>query len=167
MHLFNMKSWALSIIVVVFIISIVSLLFPSGKLGKFIKSVFSLLLIFVAMKPIIKLKNGDFNYSTILISSETVLQEEYFDFFNNEKILAYKINCNKILNELGISNADIDFTYEIDKENKILFRSVSLNLINAVINSDKEHIVIIESAKQRIKDYLDLSDEFEILVIYN
>lgn len=167
MYLFSMKSWALSIVFVVFTISVISLLFPSGKLGKFIKSIFSLLLIFVTLKPIIKLKNSDVNISDVLVNNEIILQGEYLDFINNEKVSTYKKNCQKILNELGVLNAEIDFIYEMDKDNRIFFISVSLNLKNAVINSDKEHIVIIESAKQEIKDYLGLENGFEILVIYS
>lgn len=167
MYLFSMKSWALSIVFVVFTISVISLLFPSGKLGKFIKSIFSLLLIFVTLKPIIKLKNSDVNISDLLVDNEIILQGEYLDFINNEKVSTYKKNCQKILNELGVLNAEIDFIYEMDKDNRIFFISVSLNLKNAVINSDKEHIVIIESAKQEIKDYLGLENGFEILVIYS
>ena len=162
-----MKSWALSIVFVVFTISIISLLFPSGKLGKFIKIIFSLLLIFVTLKPIIKLKNDDVNFYSAFVNNEIAFQDSYLNFINNEKISTYKNNCIKILNELGVSNAEIDIIYELDKYNKILFVSVSLNLKNAVINSDKEHIVIIESAKQEIKDYLGLENGFEILVIYS
>ncbi len=160
-----MKSWALSIVVIVFTISIVSLLFPNGKIGKFIKSVFSFLLVFVVLKPIIKIKNNDFELDNFLVNNEIVLQDSYLQFYNNKKIKTYKDSCIKILNDCGINNAEIEFQYETDKYNKILFVSIILNLENAVINSDKEHIVIIETAKQKIKSYLNLSEEFDVLVI--
>ena len=56
-----MNTWIVSIIVVVLSISIISLIFPSGKLGNYVKSIFVFVLTFVILKPITELKNQEFN----------------------------------------------------------------------------------------------------------
>ena len=58
-----MKTWIVSIIVVVLSISIIALIFPSGKLGSYVKSIFVFVLTFVLLKPITEIKNQDVNIS--------------------------------------------------------------------------------------------------------
>lgn len=165
MHLFSMKTWVLSIVIVVFSISVISLIFPTGKLGKFIKAIFSFVLIFVVLKPVVGIKNFDYNIEDVFNKNEVVIQNLYLEYINDKKIEVYRNNCIKLMEKSGVYNANIDFEYEIAKYGKFLFKIVSLNLENAVINSDKEHIVIIETLKSEIKRYLNLNEDFLITVI--
>lgn len=165
MLLYSMKTWVLSIVIIVFSISVISLIFPTGKLGKFIKAIFSFVLIFVVLKPAVEIKNFDYNIEDVFNKNEVVIQDLYLEYINDKKIEGYKNNCIKLMEKSGVYNADIIFKYEIDKYGKFVFKIVSLNLENAVINSDKEHIVIIETVKSEIKRYLNLNEDFIITVI--
>ena len=146
-----MKIWVLSIVIIVFSISVISFIFPTGKLGKFIKAIFSFVLIFVVLKPAVEIKNFDYNIEDVFNKNEVVIQDLYLEYINDKKIEVYRNNCIKLMEKSGVYNANIDFEYEIDKYGKFVFKIVSLNLENAVINSDKEHIVIIETVKSEIK----------------
>lgn len=165
MLLYSMKTWVLSIVIIVFSISVISLIFPTGKLGKFIKAIFSFVLIFVVLKPAVEIKNFDYNIEDVFNKNEVVIQNLYLEYINDKKIEVYRNNCIKLMEKSGVYNANIDFEYEIDKYGKFVFKIVSLNLENAVINSDKEHIVIIETVKSEIKRYLNLNEDFIITVI--
>ncbi len=158
-----MKSWALSIIIVVFSITVISLLFPNGKIGKFIKSIFSLILVFVVLKPLISISDKNFSLEEFVFINETILQEDYIDFMHQKEIKQQEENCEKIFENLGITNAEIKLACLYDENKKLKIESVIINLKNAVIKSDKEHIVIIENAKKLITEYLNIN--YDVLVI--
>ena len=76
----------------------------------------------------------------------------------NEKINGYEENSIKLLNDIGVSGAEIDINYEII-DNKIQINIVSINLKNSVINSSLTHIDIIKKIKTTITDYLGVSED--------
>ena len=81
-----MKTWILSIGSIIILTSIISILFPEGKLGKNIKSVFSLIVVLTIIQPLATIKNLDF--STILQSDEqqVVLQQDFIYYVTEQKI---------------------------------------------------------------------------------
>lgn len=157
-----MKSWVLSIIVVVVSISIISLIFPSGKLGKFIKSVFAFVLTVVILKPVTGLKHKDFDIN--FDDYNASFQTEYLEYVNNIKVNKIVKDCELIAEKYGAKNVvvELDCLNLKDIEFKVL--KVVLNFKNSVINSDKEHIVIIESIKREIAEYLGI--DYSQMVIY-
>ncbi len=159
-----MKNWALSIVVVVFSITIISMLFPNGKTGKFIKSIFGLILIIVVLNPLTNLDLDNLSVDEFLATKDTILQNDYLTFIDENEIESHKKNCLKTLENMGIKNAQIDIDWENDKNFNLKITKVSINLRNAVIKSDKEHIVIIENVKNLILDYFNI--DFDKLVIY-
>ena len=60
-----MKDWIISIVSVVLITNIVCLILPQGKMGRFVKNIFSILTVLVIIKPLIYLKNGNFDFGQI------------------------------------------------------------------------------------------------------
>ena len=157
-----MKSWIVSVIVVVLSISIIVLIFPSGKLGRYVKSIFVFVLTFVMLKPISELKNQDVNID--FDNFEVVYQEEYLDYIGEYKINKMIENCELIANNLGINDVTVKLEYVFLDCVEIQVNKVVLNLENTVINSDKEHIVFIEELKTKISESLNL--EKELIVFY-
>lgn len=151
-----MKSWVLSIVIVVFSITAISMLFPNGKTGKFIKSIFSLILILVALNPLDNLNFSNLIRNDFYVDDDIYLQSDYIDFINKNKVNYYIKNCNLILEELGVFNSEINILFSDEENFKSKITKVIINLKNAVIKSDKEHIVIIENVKSRILEYLNL-----------
>ena len=151
-----MKTWIVSIIVVVLSISIIALIFPSGKLGSYVKSIFVFVLTFVLLKPITEIKNQDVNIS--FDNFEVAYQVEYLDYIGKYKINKMVENCELIANNLGVNGITVKLEYELLDYAEIQVNKVELNLENTVINSDKEHIVIIEKVKKTIADYLGIDN---------
>ncbi|MBQ8426622.1 MAG: hypothetical protein IJX16_02545 [Clostridia bacterium] len=158
-----MKEWIFSIGATVLLVSIITLILPDGKIGKFIKSIFSILILMVTIKPLISIDKSNINYESIFDVVDIKVQENYINYTFEERKKSYEYSCQEILIDLGIENAIVEIIYEnSNMEFKIL--SVKINLINSVIKSYKEHIFIIEEIKKEITSYLNIDDS--ILVIY-
>ena len=151
-----MKDWIVSISAVVIITAIVSLILPEGKLGKHIKSIFSIFIVFTIIKPIIYIKDNDFNYQNIFNQDNIELQYDFIDYISNEKIEEYEKNCVDILEQNGIKKASVKLTYSLNNTQEIIIKFVSVDLKNSVINSDKAHIDIINEIKKLLATYLNI-----------
>ena len=154
-----MKAWIVSIIAVVIITAIISLILPEGKTGKFIKSIFSLFIVFTIIKPMFYLKNNEFKYEDIFNQSEIELQFGFIEYVFQSKIDEYENNCIEILENSGVNNAFVEIIYSNDKETTIKIECVLINLENSVIISDKSHIDIIKEIKFNVANYLRISDD--------
>lgn len=152
-----MKDWAISIGVVVTIISLISLIIPDGKMGKYVKGMFSLLVILVIIKPFTGELDGQFTWNS---QSETIqYQENYLYYTTQKRVENSEGYCEKMLENLGILHASVNISYKIENLPEISIKKVSVNLENSVINADKEHIDIIEQAKKSITEYLNVSND--------
>ena len=154
-----MKSWIISISAVVIITAVISLILPEGKIGKYIKSIFSLFIVFTIIKPLFYIKNSEFNYENIFNQNEIELQFGFIEFISQEKIKEYENNCINILEKVGVNNALVEIIYSNDNQSKIKIEFINVNLKNSVIISDKSHIDIIKEIKNNISTYLNVSIE--------
>ena len=127
-------------------------------MGKYIKGIFSIFIVFTIIKPIFYIKDNDFKYETILNPQNIELQHHFIDYINKEKIDEYEEYCNEILQKKGINNAVIEINYTFDNEYQIKIEEVLVNLKNSVIISDKEHIDIIKEIKLNVASYLNVNE---------
>lgn len=156
-----MKEWIISVISVVFIVTISSFIVPEGKIGNHIKGVFSFLLVFVIIKPIISIKNNDLTFQNT--PSENVINIQvdtnYLEYIYHKKSENLQDDCNKILESLGIKNAIVNLEYDVDENNFFTVEKIIVKLNNAVINCDKEHINIIEEIKDEFSNKFGVSKD--------
>lgn len=153
-----MKTWIISITAAVIITTIISFILPEGKMGKYIKSIFSLLIVFTIIKPIIYIKNTDFSFQNFFIQDNFELQYGFINYISEEKMVEQEKYCIKILEEIGVKNSNIDINYCLDDDLNITIELVYVDLKNSVINSDKEHIDIVKEIKQKISSYLNIKE---------
>jgi len=158
-----MKDWIISIVAVVLITSIVCLILPQGKMGKYVKGIFSLLSTLVVIKPIFYIKNTDVNFEQIFNSNELVLQDSFIDYVTNKRIEEFKENCLKITKENGADNAKVEIEYFLDENKGIKICFVKISLQNSVIISDKEHINFKEEIISDIASYLCINENMVII----
>ncbi len=163
MHLFDMKEWIISITSIVLITSVLSLILPHGKIGKFIKGVFSILFMFVVIKPITYFKEESFNFEDFINTDEIILQDNYLDYVYCKRVEDYKANCVKIIEKLGIKNSVVNIDYIIDEVQKLKINFIKINLQNSVIISDKQHINIKEEIITEIASYLNINKNSVII----
>ena len=156
MLLFNMKSFLLSIGSFVLISSIITMLLPDGKLNKNIKNVFSIISVFLVVQPILNIKNINLNINDVLFSDKIIIQENFLYFIAEENVKKLKIDCEKILVNNGINDAELDIYYNVLENGQVDILRVVIDLSNSVINSDKENIDIIESSLKNICELLSI-----------
>ena len=158
MPLFNMKNWIVSIVVNLFFISVMSMIMPKGKMATAFKSVTSLLVIIIIIQPIFELKKIDFNFGNIF-NYEMDLQTNYLSYVQKTTIENYEKQGKKIVEDCGISCADVNFVYELDSYFQIKIIKIQINLKNSVINENEERINIIKKTKVAIKNFFQIDEE--------
>lgn len=158
-----MKEWALKILISVLILSSISIILPTGKLSSYIKYVFAIILIPIVIEPVLMIKNNNFDFNTVFNETEVQVQNDYLDYISEQKITEYNSRLNVLLNNLGVLGAKVDLLYNIDENYIIHIKKVCIDLTNSVINSDKEHIDIIETIKTAYSEYLHI-DKDEVII---
>ena len=154
-----MKDWILSLAVSAFFITILGLLLPNGKLSNFIKKTLSVLLIFVIIQPIIKLRDKELNFNLMDDVFNVETQTNYLEYVGNKKVISIQNQCVEIVKKCGINGAIVELTYDFDEEYKLQILSSKIILSNSVIKEDKSHIDIIEQAKELISKHLNIEKE--------
>ena len=152
-----MAGWLLSVFSAVMIVSLTSLLLPEGRLSKFVKPFVSLVIMFVVLSPIVNIGefiSGDaFENGTYIETDKDVLSR-----IASAKIEYYSENCVKIAEKNGIKNCTVQIEYNVNENMMPTVKGVSVNLKNAVISSDNEHIVILQRLKKEISEYLSIEE---------
>ncbi len=158
-----MKDWALKLILTCFIITLFNILLPNGKTGKSIKTTFSFLLILMMFEPLSSIKGFNFNFDQLINVNNVNYQSDYIDYFNSKLIEKYKSDCKSIIESFEVDNVSCELVYSTN-DTKINVENVILNFQNAVFNSDKDHIVIIENIKELISQYFSIDSKYIIIV---
>ena len=139
-----MSEWVLSVCAMVFLTAVLNALIPQGKTGKIIKSVFALMCLIVLIKPVLSLKNAEFDFTAAFSSSNINLQDDYLEYTLKQKGDFLGKDLIEYLNNDGIDveQANIELYYKDDFN--ISTKKVSVRLKNGVMIDDSAHIDIIE-----------------------
>ncbi len=162
-----MNKWVLSVIISVFIVSILSIVLPDGKMRNHIKRTFSLLLMIIIIEPIFELKNLKIDFDNFTFDKEVEIQTNYIDFIRDSEVNSIKNNCIKILESISITNPNIELITDESLDNMVEVEKIIVNLKGAVINSEKEHIFIIENIKKVLSEYLKIDSQMVIVNGYD
>lgn len=155
-----MMEYVLSIAGVVFLGVMLDVISPEGKMNTFIKSIFSIFLLFVMTSPIVNLVSK--NSLSKLFDTEVILQEEYLSEVNNQILNEYEHKLIKMIETKGILNIDVEITGNMTEENRSV-EKVVVNTQNMVlINSDK-HINKYEVITECVEEILGVGRE---VIIY-
>ncbi len=159
LYRFSMNQWLYSIVVSVIITTIISIILPEGRLRQSIQCVFSIVLILIIVNPILKAsKNQSLFFSNDFVVDENI-SNDYLNYVYEIKSNSLSKECENLLSEIGISGAEIQINYSIEKDFSFSIKLVNVNLSNAVISSNKEHIVVIEEAKTLLSNKLNLNKD--------
>ena len=153
-----MKQWIFSVISTVILTIVIILISPEGKLGKIIKSVFSIIILIVIIKPIVSLNVNDLNFNFLpSFDVEYEIDNDFLDYFTNKKIEKLKNETLIILKDFGITNAQIEIELLDINSYDYSINLIKIYLENAVINSNLEHIVIIEQIRNKVSENFNLN----------
>ena len=161
----DISTWILSIAGIICISVIVELILPEGQMNKYIKGIFSFIVILVIIMPIPKLIGSNFDFSNILNYENSVnVDEDYIYQLNLNKLNLLKEDIESEINKHGYENVSFYINCNIF-ENKMNFKSITVDLNSLVISENAEHKDITKIKKDITNIILSFIqiDEEEIL----
>lgn len=154
-----MKEWVLSVFITVLLSSIVGMIAPDGKIGKLIKCLFSIIILLTVVSPFANLKNSDFSNLIDFDFFVGNVQTDFIYYANTKKAEKIEKDVCSYLEDAGINNADINVEFSLSSDFEFKIQNININLKNSVINSDKEHIVVLDNIVSEISSLLNVSKE--------
>ena len=158
----DISIWILSIAGIICLSVFVELLMPEGQMNKYIKSIFSFLIILVIIIPFPKLFKKEIDKSNLFNFQDIAIQSEYVKEVNNAKINEIKKDIEKEFENYGYLNVKLTIPIDIFDE-KMGYRAIYVNLKNIVISENSEHkniLEIKEDIKTIIKKYIELNEVY-------
>ena len=134
-------------------------------MNKYIKGIFSFIVILVIIMPIPKLIGSNFDFSNILNYENSVnVDEDYIYQLNLNKLNLLKEDIESEINKHGYENVSVYINCNIF-ENKMNFKSITVDLNSLVISENAEHKDITKIKKDITNIILSFIqiDEEEIL----
>lgn len=149
-----MNNWVLSVCATIMLSVIAGLIVPRGKIGGFIKSMFSLITIIVIIQPLVNLKNGEYTFN-LDSNLETSVQKDFLDYANFKKTEALEKDAINFLKDNGydadaviIDVDDFNLTYKIKK--------IYVYFNKSVIKPNDANIDIIDEITEMLIGYFNV-----------
>lgn len=110
-----MAAWLLSIVGVIAIGVLLDILMPEGETNKYIKGIFSIVVVLVIVAPLPKLIKSDFNIEQIFAGTGNYeIDESFLDSVNNDK---KKVLEKKLVEQMNTASVYVK-SVRIDIDNK-------------------------------------------------
>ena len=148
----SISSWILSIAGIICLSVLLELVLPDGQLNKYVKNIFSFVIIWVVIFPIPSLLKNVTIDQNIFVQEEILLQEDYLNKIENEKKENLKVCIENEFVKNGYNGVLIS-TKPNKKNDQI---AMFVDLSNLVISDEKVNkniLEIKEDIKIIIKNY--------------
>lgn len=156
-------NWILSIVGVVLIGVLVDIILPSGQIQKYIKSVFSIFVVFVMIYPVTNIDINNLDFNKFLYNQTSVeLNENYIKNYNNEYKKSLENLITTQLENKGFKGVDVEISYNLSSL-KFEIEKVQLNTKNLVINTNSPHINKYNEMKDIVVSVLSI-DEKKVVI---
>ena len=163
----DISSWVMSIAGVICISVLVELFMPDGQMNRYIKNVFSFIIVLVIIMPLPKLLQKDYDYDNIFgVEDNVTVDEDYIYQLNFDKLNLIKANIESEILKNGYKNVNVYLNASIFDTN-LKIKSISVDLESLVISQNAEHNDISKIRKhisQIIQKYVDIDEE---VILYN
>ncbi|MEG2454260.1 MAG: stage III sporulation protein AF, partial [Clostridia bacterium] len=154
----------LSIVGVIILGVLTDILLPEGQTNKYIKGIFSIVIIFVIISPLPKLLNRDMNFDTIFdFSADIKLDNEFLNNVASKKYYEKEKSVEKLLKEKGYDNTSVSIVE--NSRNLTIIDYVNVNLSKSSIDKNSAHIDISNKVKAIVSNFLNL-DLDQVRVLY-
>ncbi|MBQ8444199.1 MAG: stage III sporulation protein AF [Clostridia bacterium] len=135
----EISSWILSIAGVVCLSILIELILPDGQMNKYIKGIFSFVIVFVIISPIPRLLNVDYDFSNVFNYENTFsLDENYLYQLNLDKLNLLQEEIQQDISNYGYQNVEVYINGSIF-DNGMEIKSVYVDLSSLVITKNAEH----------------------------
>lgn len=149
----SVSGWVLSIAGVISLSVIVELMLPEGSVNKYIRTIFSFIIMLVIIAPLPSLVGKNFNLDSIIPDEEFTLQEDYIYQLNVYKTEALQEGISQEIVLSGYEGVNVHVSSE-NFSTDFKIKAIYVELANLVITDKAEH-----------KDILDIEDEIAKIVI--
>lgn len=151
--------WVLSIVGIITLSILVDLILPSGSMSKFIKSIFSYLIIIVILSPVFSFFSGkNFSINDIFSSNSVEIQDGFVAGVNRQFLDSVETSIEKSCNDKGIKFVEVGIQADIF-ENEIQITQISVNVKDVVIDQSFQHTNIKTSIINIIKENIKIEEE--------
>lgn len=156
--------WILSVLGVSILGVLVDIILPNGEMQKYIKSIFSILIVFSLIVPLLNIDINNLNFDNLIYNNASVeLDNNYINSFNTQYKILLENNCEQLLEANGFSGVSVEIDM-IMENNSFEIKKVELNLKNLVINQNEVHINKYTEMRNCITKYLDVKED---MVVFN
>ncbi len=138
----TISTWIMSIAGVILLSAIVELILPNGQINRYIKGVFSFIIVLVIIMPIPKLLNIKLDLSNVFNSQEIILQEDYLYQINLDKIMKTKEGLEKEIDKEGYGEVVVSINADIFA-NQVEIKSIYVDISKIVIKGNAAHKDIV------------------------
>lgn len=157
----SVSAWVLSIACIICVSVLVELVLPSGQMNKYIKGIFSFVVLFVIISPVPKLLNMNIDRDGFLDYGNVQVDEDYIAQINMYKLTALTESTESAIAQRGYENSIVSLEADIFST---FFKvtSASIDLSGLVITSNAQHKDIVgirEEITVLVKTLLNLSEE--------
>ena len=151
------SSWILSIVGIILLGVLVDLILPDGQTSKYIKSIFSIIVIFVIITPLVQLKNSDFSIDSIT-NVEIDIDKDYIENINNSRLLALNKSIINEAENCGLKNIEVEFILKNNYPN-LSIEKINIYLKNLVIDKNMMHIDKYKVLYGVVQKYINIGEE--------
>lgn len=162
----ELSNWILSIAGIICVSVIVELILPDGQMNRYIKGIFSFIIILVVIMPIPKLLNRDFDFSKIFDSSGYEIDSDYLYQVNLDKMNSVKNEIEKQIEKRGYLNVVVSINCDIF-DNSMQYKSIFVDLSDLVISGQAEHNNISKIKKDISSIIMAIIDIDEEAILYD
>lgn len=162
----ELSNWILSIAGIICVSVIVELILPDGQMNRYIKGIFSFIIILVVIMPIPKLLNRDFDFSNIFDNSGYEIDSDYLYQVNLDKMNSVKNEIEKQIEKRGYLNVVVSINCDIF-DNSMQYKSIFVDLSDLVISGQAEHNNISKIKKDISSIIMAIIDIGEEAILYD
>ena len=156
-----MSGYILTILGIVLAGILIDIIVPTGKINKYIKSIFAIFVVAVILMPVVKFiaKSDEItiNYN------DYEIEQNLMNYIFSSRVTAYENEIIEVLENNGLSNIDIKINYSINS-NELSLNSCEVNLKNMTSSNIDSHNNRYEFIAETIKEITNLTDE--VIIFY-
>ena len=162
----ELSNWILSIAGIICVSVIVELILPDGQMNRYIKGIFSFIIILVVIMPIPKLLNRNFDFSKIFDNSGYEIDSDYLYQVNLDKMNSVKNEIEKQIEKRGYLNVVVSINCDVF-DNSMQYKSIFVDLSDLVISGQAEHNNISKIKKDISSIIMAIIDIDEEAILYD
>lgn len=153
-----MQSYILSVLGIVLVSVLIEIILPSGQTAKYIKSVFSIFVVYVLISPVLTMIKKDYDITKYVQQGNIEVNQVLLNNIYKDQIEAKSTDIENALEKEGYSGVKVKILYNI-VDNQIFLEKVKINLDNLVITSPNENINKYQHIRQVVAQSIEIKEE--------